>query len=69
MLTLIGFLPIGIAELMKEDGDLEIDESVSLPGVTELDVVPLKECIPQTCWRGARKAFITMLGETMSFLL
>lgn len=49
-----------------EDGDLEIDEHVSLYELTSSDVVALENFVPQTFWRGVRKEYITLLGETIS---
>lgn len=45
--TLLRRLPVGIAELGVTDGDTEVDESVSLPGLAWSNLVPLDEFIPK----------------------
>lgn len=63
---LLGILPAGTAELEGENGDLEVDESVFLYGLTSSDVVSAEEFILQTSWKGSQKARIKVLGEAMS---
>lgn len=46
--TLLGFLPVGTAELKVEDRNLVVDDSDSLYGLTSPDMGPLERFVPQT---------------------
>lgn len=67
--SLLRFLPGGTAKQGVENGDLEVDESVSLPWLTSSDLVPAEKLVPQTFWKGVRQERILMLSEAMSSLL
>lgn len=45
--ALVKFLPVGIFELKKKVGDLDVDKSVSWYGLTLSDVMPMEKFIPQ----------------------
>lgn len=64
--TLLGILPVAIAELGVDDGDLEVNENTSLYKLTSSDVVALKESLAQTSWRHTRNVRSRVLDETMS---
>lgn len=67
--TFLVFWPSGTAELELGDGDLEIEESVSLAELTTPGVVSLKSFIQQKSKIEAQTERIKMLGETMISLL
>lgn len=67
--TLLGLLPIRIAELEVNDGKLEVDESIPLSEFASSDVVALEESTVHTPWTGAQKERTKMLGKAISFLL
>lgn len=49
-----------------EDGDLEVEERISLYAPLMSGVVPMKESVSETSWRGAQKERIAMLGKALS---
>lgn len=63
------FLLAGIVELRMENRILEVDESVSLPGLTSLDVLLLEKFTWQTSWSGEQIVRITMLSKATTSLL
>lgn len=54
--------------MVVEDGDFEVDKSISLYRLNSSDAVVLEELIPQKCWKVVGKERIIMLGKAMSSL-
>lgn len=52
-----------------EDGDLDVDESISSFGLTSSDTVHLEKFIPQASRRGAQKVDSQMLSKAVSCFL
>lgn len=63
--TLLGFLPVGIAQPEVEDGGLDVSERVFLHGTTSSDKVFSENFISRKPWRGAQKVHIEMLSEAV----
>lgn len=67
--TLLAFLTVEIAEMEVEDGELVVDERLSLQRFPSSGVVPLEKAIPRKSCRGAQNECTTMLNEAISSLL
>lgn len=65
---MLGFFPVGAAELREADGQQNGDESTLKHGFASSEVVPMKVAIAQICWTSAPKKRIGMLGLAVSSL-
>lgn len=67
--SLLWFLLIGAAELREGNEKQNVDESMIKHGFASTEVMPLEDAKAQTCYTGAQKKRIGMLGRAISTLL